>query len=39
MEMNFPDLRKRKEHGVRKTMESQKEKRSKTLKKKNCDPR
>lgn len=38
--MNFPDLRKRKEHGVRKTMESQKEKRSKTLKKKkNCAPR
>lgn len=34
MEMNFPDLRKRKEHGVRKTMESQKKKRSKTLKKK-----
>ena len=39
MEMNFPDLRKRKEHGVRKTMESQKEKRIKTLKKKNCAPR
>lgn len=37
MEMNFPDLRKRKEHGVRKTMESQKKKRSKTLKK-NCAP-
>ena len=33
MEMNFSDLRKRKEHGVRKTMENQK-KRSKTLKKK-----
>ena len=26
MEMNFSDLRKRKEHGVRKTMENQKEK-------------
>ena len=38
MEMNFPDLRKRKEHGVRKTMESQKEKRSKTLKKKKIVP-
>ena len=38
MEMNFSDLRKRKEHGVRKTMENQK-KRSKTLKKKkNCTP-
>lgn len=37
MEMNFSDLRKRKEHGVRKTMENQKKKRSKTLKK-NCAP-
>ena len=26
MEMNFSELRKRKEHGVRKTMENQKEK-------------
>lgn len=37
MEMNFPELRKRKEHGVRKTMENEKKKRSKTLKK-NCVP-